>query len=57
MEEDLPENIVENESGIEDVNSSDDINNSVFPEIMDIDNEGILCDSDINFMNNDGQNL
>ncbi|CAG8575690.1 497_t:CDS:2 [Cetraspora pellucida] len=75
MEEDLPENIVENESDIEDVDSSDDMyhtdhfdnneqistqqfsNNSVFPEIMDIDDEGILCDSDINFMNNDGQNL
>ncbi|CAG8500932.1 867_t:CDS:2, partial [Racocetra fulgida] len=55
--EDLSENIVENESDIEDVNSSDDMyhtdhfdnneqistqqfsNNSVFPEIMDIDNE------------------
>ncbi|CAG8589758.1 23000_t:CDS:2, partial [Cetraspora pellucida] len=32
-------------------------NNSVFPEIMDIDDEGILYDSDINFMNNDRQNL
>ncbi|CAG8739066.1 4822_t:CDS:2 [Cetraspora pellucida] len=55
--EDLLENIVENESDIEDVDSSDDINNSVFPEIIDIDDKGILCDSDINFMNNDGQNL
>ncbi|CAG8782402.1 2564_t:CDS:1, partial [Racocetra fulgida] len=68
-------NIVENESDIEDVDSSDDMyhtdhfdnneqistqqfsNNSVFLEIMDIDDEGILCDSDINFMNNDRQNL
>ncbi|CAG8834189.1 10800_t:CDS:2, partial [Racocetra persica] len=73
MEEDLPENIVENESDIEDIDSSDNMyhtdhfdndeqnstqqfsNNSVFPEIIDIDDEDILCDNDINFMNNDRQ--
>ncbi|CAG8676239.1 21670_t:CDS:2 [Dentiscutata erythropus] len=32
-------------------------NNSVSPEIKDIDDKGILCNSDINFMNNDRQNL